>query len=225
METVKFLRVKNRNSRFHDEKGNLIPWRNFILHFIPAFGSGLLRLLFNYRPVLPWIPYQAINELQKVLNKDKIVLEFGSGNSTIWFSKKAKAVYSVEDSEEWVDKLNKFIKKKNIKNIHCKFATDKDYYKYQTNSDLRFDLIIIDGSHRSLCLKEAINLVKSGGIVYIDDSDKDSTSSSGDMRVTESFALTISKEKNAKIEYYTDFVPTQFFVQQGMMLRLPIENP
>ncbi len=50
---------------------------------------------------VPWMTEAAIYKLDELLKEDDSVLEFGSGGSTIFFSKRCLIVFSVETSQEW----------------------------------------------------------------------------------------------------------------------------
>ena len=78
-----------------------------------------------------------------------------------------------------------------------------------------FDLIMVDGSHRSECVSHAAKLLRPGGILYLDNSDKDPTARGGDMRLAEEYAIQFAKQQNGTTTYFTDFAPTQMMVQQG----------
>lgn len=211
-----------RKSRLHDEKGNFVGLAHLIRHAPPAIMTGLLRLSVDYRPQLPWISYSAIQVLEKFLTKSSRVLEFGSGMSTLWYAKHASEVCSVVDFKPWFNKVSDLIVRKGINNINYQFAVGVDTYsRYHGDDDDGFDLIMIDGSHRSACVAQASKLLKPGGILYLDNSDKDSTPRGGDMRLAEKFALRFSKVRNGDVTYFTDFAPPQLFVQQGLMAKLP----
>lgn len=84
------------------------------------------------------------------------------------------------------------------------------------NNDKKgFDLIVIDGEDRDKCAEFAIKLVKPGGIIYLDNSDMTYT------KKAEKILLTFAKKHNAKVKHFVDFAPTQFFVQEGLMIKMP----
>lgn len=215
---------EGRITRLHDEKNNLISVKRLLLHSPLAIASGVLRVASGYRPQLPWISYSAIDALEKYLTKSSRVLEFGSGMSTIYYAKHAGEVSSVEDCKPWFDKISCLIKNKKLDNINYKFAKNsQEYCTYMSNNKAAFDLVMIDGSYRSDCMVNAVKLIKPGGILYLDNSDKDSTPKGGDMRLAEESALKFASERGAKLVYFTDFSPTQLFVEQGLMVKLPSE--
>lgn len=212
-----------RKTRLHDEKGNFIGFRKLLAHGPSAVATGILRLLFGYRFAKPWIAYDSINIIKRHLNKASRVLEFGSGMSTIWYSKYAGYVCSIDNFRPWFDAVSIKINRLKIDNIKYRFAKDKEsYISFMHDDEHGFDLIMIDGSYRSDCLAQACNKLKPGGILYLDNSDMDSSGQGGDMRLAEKYALNFAKEKKATVRYITDFAPTQLFVQQGLMIQLPV---
>ncbi len=58
-----------------------------------------------------------LNWVQKNNFIDKTIVEIGSGYSTIFFTNHFNFVYSFEDDEEWLLKINKLITEKNIHNL------------------------------------------------------------------------------------------------------------
>ncbi len=220
--------IKNQKSRLHDEKGNLISLKNLVKHVLPASITGASRIIFGFRPKLPWIAYSAIKAIKKQINKDSLVLEFGSGMSTLWFQERVKHIFSVEDNKEWFEKINSIILRKKIINITYKNLTLKDYFTFMADSGLKFDFVLVDGSYRDECVKHSLPLLKDSGILYLDNSDKyphrlieEKIPLVGNIRLAEKLVLDFAKDKSASVNYYTDFAPAQFFVQQGLMLRLP----
>ena len=209
-------------ARLHDEKGNFVPWKNVVLHGGPAIVSGLLRITIGYRPELPWIAYTAIDYLEHFLNKNSRVLEFGSGMSTIWYAKHAGEVFSVEDYRPWYEKVTNMIEANHLDNITYRFSeSETEYSTFMSEGEQGFDLIMVDGSYRSKCISHAEKLVKSGGILYLDNSDIDSGPIGGDMRIAETLARNFAENYDAQVIAITDFAPTVFFVTQGLCVKLP----
>lgn len=181
-----------------------------------------MRIALDYRPELPWISYEAIHLLDDFLSPTSRVLEFGSGMSTIWYAKSKAQVYSVEDYRPWHDKISLILQARGLNNVHYQFADNPGEYQSFMNDDTEgFDLIMVDGNYRSACIAGSVKLLKPGGILYLDNSDKHSTSQGGDTRLDEEYALSFAQKKGATITYITDFAPTQFFVNQALLIKLP----
>lgn len=209
-------------SRLHDEKGHLVNFVNIFRNGPRALTSGIGRIMFDYRPQLPWISYNAISFFDHFLTKDKTILEFGSGMSTVWYAKRSKEVYSVEDYEPWYQKVCSTLEVCKQKNVVYKFKRGTNYSSYMADQGKLFDMIMIDGSDRSACAANAVKLVKhKGGVIYLDNSDKHSSLAGGDTRLAEAILLKFAKEKGASVQYFTDFCPCEFFVQEGMLVQLP----
>src|SRR5262249_26730817 len=79
--------------------------RSLRLYRILSFDYGYLRSAAGMRSVdasgnpLPWITYPAIEYLRQLDLSDKAVFEYGCGGSTIFWSRVARRVDSVEDNE------------------------------------------------------------------------------------------------------------------------------
>ena len=51
---------------------------------------------------LLWVTYPAIEFLRQLDWRGKRVLEWGAGNSTLWWARQGANVFSVEHSQEWI---------------------------------------------------------------------------------------------------------------------------
>ena len=120
----------------------------------------------NKQP-FPWYTYPAIEYIKQLDFSDKEVFEYGSGNSTIFWSKLAKKVVSIENRKEWYE----IISSKVGKNAEVKLIMDDASYIQEILNYESFDVILIDGFHRIDCAKAAINKLKYGGIIILDNSD------------------------------------------------------
>ena len=127
----------------------------------------------------PFMTSDEISFIEKEYNKNDIVLEWGSGGSTIQFSKLVKKYYSIEHDREWYDKVNS-VKPENVsyffvaQNLPRTFPTKKeefiDYIKYINKLNVKkFDIILIDGRARAYCAKEALNYIDKNSKVIVHD--------------------------------------------------------
>ena len=57
---------------------------------------------------VPWFTYSATSYLSKLVKSSHRVLEFGSGNSTRWWSERVSEVISVEHDPIWGDALRRY---------------------------------------------------------------------------------------------------------------------
>jgi hypothetical protein len=216
MTVTKLLRGDRQTHRLQDEKGNLIPLSRVMRNGPKAFWSCAGRKLFNIRPQLPWISYDARKLLTRLLPSDASVLEFGSGNSTLWHARHFQTVFSVEHDRQWHGMVQSMLAKANLPNAHCFFHEEQDYVRFNETADLRFDFLMIDGVHRSACAHTALQRAKPDSIVYLDNSDKHPDG--GDTRLAEETLMNAACERKGRVLYFTDFAPTDLFGNQGMMV-------
>ena len=119
----------------------------------------------NNNPI-PWMTYSFIDFIKERLNKELTVFEFGSGNSTLFFSERVKHVTAVEHNKEWYEN----IKSRMPKNVSL-FLKDpsEEYNKSVVGS---FDIVIVDGINRNECIENSIKSLTSSGIIILDDSER-----------------------------------------------------
>ncbi|MBL8295584.1 MAG: class I SAM-dependent methyltransferase [Bryobacterales bacterium] len=111
----------------------------------------------------------AFRYLRRNLPHGARVFEWSSGTSTIWFERHCAEVVSVEDNEEWY----RFVAQR-VSKARLSCREGEQYVQAIAEFPERyFDLISIDGSHRLACYQLALRHLKPGGILLIDNTDKD----------------------------------------------------
>ncbi|MBR2136897.1 MAG: class I SAM-dependent methyltransferase [Alphaproteobacteria bacterium] len=123
---------------------------------------------------IPWYTYPAIEYLSQFDYSNKNIFEFGTGYSSMYWSKRAKTVTSVEDKPEWYEKFSREFHADNWQMIYC---DEKQGYEdvIQKNKQ-KYDVIIIDGKRRAECAQNAVKALAEGGMIILDDSDRINTS-------------------------------------------------
>ncbi len=124
---------------------------------------------------IPWFTYSAIDFLKDRLTEKMIVFEFGSGNSTLWFSQRVKNIVSVEHDIGWYDKVKKEMPD-NAKLIHCNLDYDGEYCRTVFKQGIKFNIIIIDGRDRNNCVNNSIDNLTEDGVIIFDNTDRTSYS-------------------------------------------------
>lgn len=142
--------------------------------YIISIKKGHLKSYIHYQSIdrknnpLPWYTYSSIDYLSSLDFRNSLVFEFGSGNSSFWWSKRVKKLVSVEDNYAWFN----LVKGKISENQKLIFARSKEEYldslKHMTN---KFDVIIVDGNYRLECCEIAITKIENNGIIILDNSD------------------------------------------------------
>lgn len=158
-------------------------WRNFFSGLIVmkknfsllSFGLGQWRSVKEGMAVnrsgdpIPWYTYPAIEYLESFDFKDCDVFEFGSGNSSLYWAKRACSVCSVEDSQAWFEEVSK----KKLGNQIILNRSDKTgYVQSLPEQGKLFEIIVVDGNWRYECVVEAINCLINGGMIVLDNSDR-----------------------------------------------------
>jgi len=159
---------------------------NLVLHpnYIPRCISH--NLLNGKTPLdleLPWFSYAAIDFLQEFVKPHMSVCEFGSGGSTLFFARRAKSVFSIEDNPKWFELVTRRLEQSSLGNAKVQLHPFdfKNPIGFETSEylsampDELFDIIVVDGSEewtqvRPICFAKAESRVKPGGIIVVDDS-------------------------------------------------------
>jgi precorrin-6B methylase 2 len=121
---------------------------------------------------IPWVTYSFIDFISDRIQQDHTVFEFGSGNSTLYYAKRAQKVVSVEHDEEWFAKITSS-KAANSEMIFCELEKGGKYSKMPASMDMKFDIIIVDGRDRVNCCLESLLALSDRGVVVLDDSERD----------------------------------------------------
>lgn len=189
-----------RKSRLHSESGNLLPWKE--LRHVPRVALEFTQSrVFGVRPPVPWWPVSVIPIIEEFLKaKPRDVIEFGSGSSTVWLAKRARAVNSVEDSKKWAETTNRRLKESSLDNAAVRYSENSEYYDLNWISS-QFDLAIIDGSWRWRCVESVLPRMKPNSLIYLDNSDADK-----DRRYYSS--STMSKEAQKRLVSYSEAHPS-----------------
>jgi len=116
---------------------------------------------------LPWFTYPAIEYLIQLDFSDKTVLEWGCGNSSIFFANRVAFIDSIEDNKEWYDE----IKEKLPSNAALHFVNNENYIDILNILGKKYDVIIIDAKRRDECANIAYKFLNNHGIIIFDNSD------------------------------------------------------
>jgi hypothetical protein len=138
---------------------------------------------------VPWWTYRAIDVVDSWLSahpKPIRVYEYGSGASTLWLSRRADEVYTVEHHRGFAEHIAPTLAGR--PNIHMRIVepvpstspvvssqkegnADLDFADYVNSIDAvdgAFALIVIDGRAREACLRAAIPRLDPDGLIVFD---------------------------------------------------------
>ena len=131
----------------------------------------------------PWMSSQEIQLIESFLKPNMTMLEWGSGGSTVTFSKKVSKYYSIEHVKDWYSKVDKELDNLNLKSkvtnvliepdyprtIPTKYEEFKTYIEYVDQLNIKFDAVLIDGRARAQCAERVLGYLNPGAVVFIHD--------------------------------------------------------
>jgi hypothetical protein len=122
---------------------------------------------------LPWYTYPCIDFLKYRDFGDKTVLEFGGGQSSLWWSQRARSVVTLEGNEQWYQKI-KADMPANVDLFLVSMVSPSSCMEevngiLQNYSD--FDVIIIDGLYRYEMAEVARSVMADYGVIICDDAE------------------------------------------------------
>ncbi len=124
----------------------------------------------NFNPI-PWLTYPFISFISERLNKSMNIFEYGSGNSTFYYSKRVNLVTAIEHNKNWYDKISAR-KNDNVILNFVPLDTNGKYCRSALESKAKFDIIIIDGEDRVNCIYNCLNALNKNGVIILDDSER-----------------------------------------------------
>jgi hypothetical protein len=71
-------------------------WQKSFTERVPVDANG----------PLPWITYPALEFLKAAAQPQWRIFEYGSGNSSLWWSQRSARVHSVDHDAEWIERLS-----------------------------------------------------------------------------------------------------------------------
>jgi len=147
--------------------------RTLRLYRILSVKYGHLRSAATLRSIdargeaIPWITYPALEYIKQLDFSDKTVFEYGCGGSTIFWSRLARHVDSVEHDSAFYQ----FVKAQLPENCTLSLELEPEAYIHAPERHGPYDVIVIDGHSRVRCSEIAPRHLKEGGLIILDNSD------------------------------------------------------
>jgi hypothetical protein len=127
-----------------------------------------------------WMTNEEINTIRKYLKPTDIMLEWGSGGSTLYFSHFVDYYYSIEHDTEYYNSIEDEIFNRN--NIVLKLVPNNsprslptkkeefiDYIRAVNTFNKKFDKVLIDGRARQWCGIEVLPYIDNNSIIFVHD--------------------------------------------------------
>lgn len=117
---------------------------------------------------IPFFTYSIIDFLADRLPSDAKVFEFGSGFSSVWFSKKCGQVTSVEHDVTWYERIQKMLPA-HAEVRHVPLDSGEDYQKAVCLAEGKIDVLVVDGRRRVACIRHSLDRLSERGVIIVDD--------------------------------------------------------
>src|SRR5262245_7749378 len=132
-------------------------------------SSFLMRAVDRKGRPIPWYTYPAIEFLFQRNYDDKSVLEFGSGQSTLWWASRAKSVLSIEEDPDWFTRMWPQVPGNvELRCIGPNISIIEDFLK---SRGAKFDVIVVDGNLRRQVAALSFQYLLPGGALILDNSE------------------------------------------------------
>ena len=151
----------------------------FFGYLSPRCLYALLRrqIWIRTHPSVPWLTRQAVEILDGRLKPSDVGLEWGSGRSTLWFAQRVAHLTSIEHNDRWYKRVKKMLCEKGADNVDLLYAPLEagegglpEYVRVAAEKPkASLDFVLVDGRLRDQCAEVALQLLKPGGMLLIDD--------------------------------------------------------
>jgi hypothetical protein len=150
----------------------------------------------------PWLCFEAIDYLANLSLSDRRVFEYGSGGSTLFWLGHGAHCVSVEHDPQWYCRMRAWLPgnasldyrlvepDRSAPGQAASDPADPDAYASSDESyrgltfrtyasqidefeDGSFDVILVDGRARPSCIKHSVRKVKPGGIIVLDNAERE----------------------------------------------------
>ena len=147
----------------------------------------------------PWLNHGAVKWLRSNLTPEMIGYEWGSGRSTVFFARFMEHLVSLEHKKKWFKRVRGLMAECGVANVDYYLIPSAeepspapavrpqiwDDLKYQPRKpefaayfdhilqypDESFDLVLVDGRARVECALNALNKIRPGGFLILDNSE------------------------------------------------------
>ncbi len=147
-------------------------------HWTPRYVANRIRDIYYRRtcPEDPWLTKAANAILSSYLGRSDAGLELGSGRSTVWLAKRIRHLISLEHNEVWYHKVRRMLKDNALDNVDLHLIPAEEqkdgkprYVAFVDGLPLNsIDFALVDGAHRGLCALSALERIRPGGLLIID---------------------------------------------------------
>ena len=133
----------------------------------------------SFRPLMHEHEYKFI---ERYLKREDVLLEYGAGNSTLYFSDFVKKLISLEHDVDYYNQIKKCIDGYGADNVELyhveptikdtkvkRYDQLKDYIEFPVKKEFKFNKILIDGRARKECALFLSDHISNDDVVFIHD--------------------------------------------------------
>ena len=161
---------RKAGTRFHDHNGRLLDASGFCYLPKSVLSTLLVKLAKRYAE-LPALGFRAIKHLDRLIKPDWKILEFGSGMSTVWLARRCESLVSIEVDANWGQIVTSRLARRSLTDVDYRLCNYSDAHVLADYGDSYFDLVVVDGVRRDRAMMTALQKVRPGGYIYLDNSD------------------------------------------------------
>lgn len=141
-------------------------------HFLSSFKISAVS---KKGEPIPWYTYPCIDFLTQRSFSNKKILEFGGGQSSLWWAHRAESVLTFEGNQQWYSKINQLMPE----NVDLRLVSMRDRAScvsdiraiISENPDIKYDVVVIDGLYREQMIDIAKDVVADQGVIVVDNAD------------------------------------------------------
>ncbi|MEN3975980.1 methyltransferase domain-containing protein [Emcibacter sp. SYSU 3D8] len=209
-----------RASRFHDGNNRFMGVGQ-LRHLPASVGMKVASRLIGSHLRLPGWPYPAVQAIERLVQPDWRVLEFGSGWSTLWLADRCAETVSIESSPVWAA----FVQRKSES---CRGKVQviqrelEDYPDTAGFADASFDLCVVDGLCRHDCIENAMRVIRPGGYLYLDNSESGSDGlvyQDGGRQAVQRMVRDTARDTGGELREYRGLIIGEVFAGGGLLMR------
>lgn len=164
-----------------------MPRRWLHARFVPQYGRMVKKSHWTARylvsrsivaarqrlfPRDPWLTTAAIRILGREITPALIGVEFGSGASTLWLSRRCAHLISVEHDPEWHACVTRRLQEAGATNVDLRLRRTGAEYESAIDDVSVIDFALIDGKRRHICMVKCVSRLRPGGLLILDNADR-----------------------------------------------------